>query len=245
MGRLDGKRVLITGGTTGIGFATAKLFLAEGARVAVTGQDGGRVAAAGKALGDRALALQADVTRAEDLGAAISRVAGAFGQIDVLFANAGIAPFAPIDQVTDEHISAILDTNVRGLINTVRLALPHLGNPASVILTASTAADKAAAGGSVYAASKAAVRSLARSLSAELVGRGVRVNALSPGLTETPILAKAGLNDAMIAHFAGTIPAGRLADAEEMAEAALYLASDASRYMVGGNLLVDGGNGTL
>ena len=245
MGRLDRKRVLITGGTTGIGFATAELFLREGARVALTGQDAGRVAAAGQALGDQALALQADVTRTDELAAVIGKVAAAFGQIDVVFANAGVASLSPLEVITDAHIDAVLGTNVRGLIQTVRLSMPYLANPASVILTSSTAADKAMAGGSVYAASKAAVRSLARSLSAELVGRGVRVNALSPGLTRTPILGKAGLNDEIVAHMQGQIPAGRVAEAQEMAEAALYLASDASAYMVGGNLLVDGGNATL
>jgi NAD(P)-dependent dehydrogenase (short-subunit alcohol dehydrogenase family) len=249
MARLDGKRVLITGGTTGIGFATAKLFLEEGAEVAITGQNAERVDEAGRTLGNRTIAIRADVTRRADMDAAVAQVVEAWGGIDVVFANAGIAPGQPVGAIAEDHVSSLLDVNVRGVINTLEAALPHLQSGASVIITGSVAAQKALPGQAVYAASKAAVRSLARSYSAALAARGIRVNVMSPGPTETPIFDKIGFpaetREQVKAEFVKMVPAGRFADPREMAEAALYLASDHSVYVVGADLLIDGGVGAL
>lgn len=249
MGRLTGKTALITGGTTGIGFATAKLFLQEGARVAITGQDAKRVAEAGRQLGAGVIALRADVTSAREMGEVAKRLKAEFGKLDVVFANAGIAKPMAIADVDDSNIDAQIDVNFKGVIYTIQAALPLLNNPASVILTSTTMIEKGIAGMSVYAATKAAVRSLARTLSAELVGQGIRVNALSPGLIETPIYGKLGLPQEAVQEWAGQlmakVPAARFGQADEIAKAALYLASDESAYVIGANLLVDGGVATL
>lgn len=249
MGRLTGKTALITGGTTGIGFATARLFLQEGARVAITGQDAQRVAEAGRQLGAGVIALRADVTSAREMGEVAKRLKAEFGKLDVVFANAGIAKPMAIADVDDSNIDAQIDVNFKGVIYTIQAALPLLNNPASVILTSTTMIEKGIAGMSVYAATKAAVRSLARTLSAELVGQGIRVNALSPGLIETPIYGKLGLPQEAVQEWAGQlmakVPAARFGQADEIAKAALYLASDESAYVIGANLLVDGGVATL
>ena len=249
MARLEGKRTFITGGTTGIGLATAKLFLDEGAEVAVIGQNAERVDEARRVLGNRAIAIRADVTKRAEMDAAIAQVVEAWGGIDVVFANAGIAAALPFEAADDAHVTALFDVNVKGVINTVQAAVPHLQSPASVILTGSAVSDKAGAGLSVYGATKAAVRSLARSLSAELSPRGIRVNVLSPGPTQTPIFGKLGMpedaQEGMLEQFRQMVPAGRFAASEEMARAALYLASDDSSYMLGGNLLLDGGYASL
>jgi NAD(P)-dependent dehydrogenase (short-subunit alcohol dehydrogenase family) len=249
MGRLTGKDVLITGGTTGIGFASAKLLLREGARVAITGQDEERVVAAGKELGPDALAIRADVRSARDMSDVASRLREAFGGLDVVFANAGIAPPAPLAELDEAHIDEVLGVNIKGVLFTVQKTLPLLRNPASVILNGSTLIDQGIPGLSVYSASKAAVRSLARTLSAELIERGIRVNTLSPGLIDTPIYQKVGLPphhvQAWTSQLAKKIPYGRFGTPDEVARAVLFLASDDSSYFVGGNLLYDGGMATI
>ena len=245
MTRLQGKTILITGGTTGIGHATARLFLAEGARVAVTGQDARRVAEAAESLGPGALAFRADVASAADMAGVAHQLGEAFGGLDALFANAGIALPSPLESVDGAHLEAQLDVNIKGVIHTVQKMLPLLRNPSSVILTGSALAEKGIANLSVYTATKAAVRSLARSWSAELVGRGIRVNVLSPGLVETPIYGKLGLPPEAVQAWASellkSVPAGRMAQPDEIARAALFLASDDSTYLLGESLLVDGG----
>lgn len=249
MGRLSGKTVLITGGTTGIGMASARLMLAEGARVAITGQDAGRVAEAGAMLGEGVIALRADVASLEDMQGVARRLEADFGRLDVLFANAGIALPMPFPDVDADNIGRQVDVNFKGVIYSVQSMLPLLNDPSSVVLTSSMLAEKGVAGLAVYAATKAAVRSLARTLSAELAPRGVRVNVISPGLTETPIFGKLGLPPAAVeewgAQLVAKVAAGRFAQADEMARAALFLASEDSAYMLGENLVVDGGFSNL
>lgn len=249
MGRLTGKTALITGGTTGIGLATAKLFMQEGARVAVIGQDPGRVAQAAQELGEGVIVLRADVSSRPDMAAAAARVQQAFGKLDVVFANAGIAQPMPFSDVDEHHIDSQLDVNFKGVIYTVQSMLALMNNPSCIVLTSTTMIEKGVAGMSVYAATKAAVRSLARTLSAEFAPRGVRVNAISPGLIETPIYGKLGLPPEAVQAWAGQlmagVPAARFGQAEEVARAVLFLASDDSSYMMGENVLFDGGMATV
>ena len=249
MARLLNKTALITGGTTGIGFATAQQFLKEGARVAITGQDAGRVTEAAKQLGAGVIAIRANVSSAEDMQAVATRLQSEFGGLDILFANAGIAKVSPLTDVDEAHIDEQFDVNVKGVFFTVQKLLSLLRNPASILLTSSTAAQQGMAGMSVYSASKAAVRSLARSLSAELIGRGIRVNSISPGPVETPIFGKLGLPSETVGQMAEQIlsgvPAGRFGHVDEIAKLAVYLASDESSYIVGEDFLIDGGSATL
>jgi len=249
MRRLEGKTALITGGTTGIGRATAELFIQHGARVAITGQDAQRVAEAAAALGPQAIGVRADVSVAADMDDLARRLKAHFGQLDIVFANAGVAKPRPLADIDEAHIDEQLGVNLKGVIYTVQKTLPLLRRPASIILTASTVAELGTAGMSVYAATKAAVRSLARSLSAELAPQGVRVNVVSPGPIETPIFGKLGLPDAAVKAWADEItakvPLGRFGQPHEVAKAVLFLASDDSSYMLGENILVDGGMATV
>jgi NAD(P)-dependent dehydrogenase (short-subunit alcohol dehydrogenase family) len=249
MGRLTGKTALITGGTTGIGLATARLFLAEGARVAVIGQDAGRVAEASKELGEGALVLRADVSSRTDMAAAAACLKQEFGKLDVVFANAGIAQPMPFSDVDEDNIDSQVGVNFKGVIYTVQSMLPLMNNPSSIVLTSTTMIEKGVAGMSVYAATKAAVRSLARTLSAEFAPRGVRVNVISPGLIETPIYGKLGLPPEAVQEWAGQllakVPAARFGQADEVAKAVLFMASDDSSYMMGENVLFDGGMATV
>jgi NAD(P)-dependent dehydrogenase (short-subunit alcohol dehydrogenase family) len=249
MGRLTGKTVLITGGTTGIGLATARLFIAEGARVAVIGQDAGRVAQAARELGEGAVVLRADVSSRTDMAAAAARLKQEFGKLDVVFANAGIARPMPFSDVDEDNIDSQVDVNFKGVIYTVQSMLALMNNPSSIVLTSTTMIEKGVAGMSVYAATKAAVRSLARTLSAEFAPRGVRVNVISPGLIETPIYGKLGLPPEAVQEWAGQllakVPAARFGQADEVAKAVLFMASDDSSYMMGENVLFDGGMATV
>jgi len=249
MKRLEGKTALITGGTTGIGRATAALFLREGARVAITGQNAERVKEAAAALGGGVLGLVANAASATDMAEVAQRLKAAFGKLDIVFANAGIARPRPLAEVDEAHIDEQFDVNVKGVIFTVQKLLPLLNDPASIVLNASTVAEQGTANMSVYAATKAAVRSLARTLSAELSPQGVRVNVLSPGPIETPIYGKLGLPAEAVQAWAeeirAKVPMGRFGSADEVAKVALFLASDDSSYMLGENLLVDGGMATV
>ena len=245
MARLTGKTALITGGTTGIGLATAKLFLQEGARVAITGQDAARVKDAGTALGSGVIAICANVASASDMAAVAMRLKTEFGGLDIVFANAGIFKPMPLADLDDANINEQIDVNLKGVIYTVQKMLPLLRKPASIILNSSTLAEMGWSGMSVYSATKAAVRSLARTMAAELIGQGVRVNSVSPGPIETPIMGKLGMPADVLQQMAtqilGKVPAGRFGQADEVAKAVLFLASDDSSYVLGDNLWVDGG----
>lgn len=249
MDRLQGKTALITGGTTGIGFATAKLFLRQGARVAITGQDEQRVRAAAAELGAGALAILADVASVSDMAAVAARIKAEFGGLDIVFANAGIAKPAPFAHADAANIDDQINVNLKGVIYTVQQTLSILNKPASIIFTSTTLAEQGIDNLSIYSATKAAIRSLARTLSSELKERGVRVNTISPGLIETPIYGKLGMTPEAVQAWAGDllgkVPAGRFGQSDEIAKAALFLASDDSSYVVGENLLVDGGMATI
>ncbi len=249
MGRLSGKTALITGGTSGIGLATAQLFLAEGAKVAIVGQDAERVAAAGQALGPEVLALRANVASASDMAQVAAEVKSRFGQLDVLFVNAGIAKPKPFSDVDDANIDSQLDVNFKGVIYTIQAVLPLLKNPSSVVLTSTALIDQGEPGMSIYTATKAAVRSLARSLSGEYAARGIRVNSISPGLIETPIYGKLDMPAEAVQAWAGQllakVPVGRFGQASEVAKAVLFMASDDSSYMLGENIMFDGGISTI
>lgn len=249
MARLEGKTALITGGTTGIGFAIAKLFLQEGARVAITGQNAERVAEAGAALGDGVIAMQANVASAKEMAWVAEKLKVDFGGLDVVVANAGVAKPMALADIDDNNIDEQFNINFKGVIYTVKKMLPLLRSPASIILTASTLIEQGPAGMSIYSATKAAVRSLARTLSAELVGQGVRVNVISPGPVETPIYGKLNLPADVVQQMAGQllskVPMGRFGQPDEVAKAALFLASEDSSFILGENLLVDGGMATV
>ena len=245
MTQLQGKTALVTGGTSGIGLAAARRFAAEGAHVLITGRDQQRLDDAVASIGLSATGVRSDITVPEDLDRVMSAVAERGAGLDVLFANAGGGEFGPLGELTAEHVTGTFERNVVGTVFTVQKALPLLNRGASVVLTGSTEATGGTPAFGVYAASKAAVRSLGRTWAAELAGRGIRVNVLVPGATETPglvALAPEADATAMLEGLAVGIPLGRLGRPDELASAALFLASDASSFMTGSEVFVDGGS---
>ena len=249
-GRLAGKFALITGGNSGIGLASAEEFLKAGASVAITGRDSRTLELAAAQLGElaspeRLVPVPVDVTVAEQLDRLMDEVRRRFGRLDVLFVNAGIGEFVPFAEATEEHFDRIFDTNVKGAYFTIQKALPLLTRGASVILNSSIAGLKGIPANSVYSASKAAVRSLARTLSADLVDRGIRVNVISPGPVTTPIFERAGLTpqgrEELAARVVQNVPLKRFGDPREIAHVAVFLASDESTFFVGAELVADGG----
>jgi NAD(P)-dependent dehydrogenase (short-subunit alcohol dehydrogenase family) len=243
--KLQGKTALITGGTSGIGLATAKLFLREGARVAVTGRDQGRCKTLRAELGDHARVFAADVRSTAEMEGVAARIREEWGGLDVLFANAGVAFATPLATTDPDRYDEMMDVNVKGLFFTVRAMSPLLRDGASIILNASFIIHVGRPGLSLLSASKAAVRSLARTWSREFLDRRIRVNAISPGGIDTPLHNRGGRTpeQAQAAKdlIASQVPLGRLGAADEIAAAALFLASDESRYMLGAELVVDGG----
>lgn len=241
--KLEGKVAVITGGSSGIGLATAKLFRDEGAKVIITGRNQEALDSAAKDLG--VTGIKSDSSVLSDIDNLYKEVNEKFGKIDVLFLNAGIAPFAPMEFVNEEHYDSIMNINVKGLYFGVQKAPPILNDKASIILTSSVVNQIGMAGASVYSASKASVRSLARTMSAELIGKGIRVNVVSPGPIETPIFSKIGMSEEQMAGMkAGleqTHPMKRFGQPHEIATAALFLASDDSSYVLGAEIMVDGG----
>lgn len=245
MARLLSKTAVITGGTTGIGFETARQFVAEGARVMITGQNGDRLQSAAEKLGSNVIPVRVDVRSLNDLDVLAAKVAEEFDHLDILFANAGIGYFAPLKQVDEALYDNQFDINVKGEFFTVQKLLSVFKQGSSVILNASAVNEQGAATGSIYFATKAAVRSLARSLAAELGSRKIRVNALSPGIVRTHFQGKLDLPqeavDGFINYVTQVAPLGREGQPEEIAGAALFLASDESSYVTAADLVVDGG----
>jgi NAD(P)-dependent dehydrogenase (short-subunit alcohol dehydrogenase family) len=247
--RFEGKTVVITGGNSGIGLATAKLFHDEGAKVAISGRDQKTLDEAVKTIGSGTLAVKADVSKLADIDRFYAQVVAKFGKIDALFANAGVAKFAPIADSSEQLFDENFDINVKGMYFTLQKAIPHLNEGAGIVLNASVAGTKGTAGASVYSATKAAVRSLARTFAAELVERRIRVNVVSPGPIETPIFGRTGLPQAVVDQFAeqfkGLNPMKRFGKPQEVGHAVLFLASSEASYITGVDLNVDGGAGQL
>lgn len=244
MNALNGKIALVTGGTTGIGLASAQELAAQGARVFITGRRQAELDAAVASIGSRASGIRADASVLSDLDNVYAEIAKQAGRLDILFANAGGGDMLPLGAITEEHFDRIFGTNVRGVLFTVQKALPLLSDNASVILTASTTSVQGTAGFSVYSASKAAVRNFARSWALDVKDRGIRVNVVSPGPVRTPGLGdlvsedqRQGLFDALAAQ----VPLGRLGEPGEIGKVVAFLASDASSFINTAELFVDGG----
>jgi len=249
MNRLKGKRALITGGSSGIGLETARQFLREGARVAITGKNPGTLEAARKELGSDVLFISSDAGDVADQQAVVQNLRQAFGQLDILFVNAGIVDLKPVEQWDEGAFDRSFATNVKGPYFLVQALLPVFANPASIVLNASVNAHIGMPNTSVYGATKAALLSLARTLSGELISRGIRVNAVSPGPISTPLYDKLGLSEAerktVTASIQRKVPLGRFGKPGEIANAVAFLASDESAFAVGSELLVDGGMSNL
>jgi NAD(P)-dependent dehydrogenase (short-subunit alcohol dehydrogenase family) len=244
-GKLEGKIALITGGNSGIGLATAKEFVNQGAYVFITGRREQELAAAVKEIGKNVRAIQGDVSNLSDLDRLFAQIKREKGNLDIVFANAGVATYAPFGQITEEHYDSIFSINVKGLLFTVQKALPLLPDGASIILNASIVASKGLSSNSVYSATKAAVRSFARTWTTDLKDRCIRVNAISPGPIDTPglsdLLASSETGEQRKKMISNTVPLGRFGTPEEIAKAVTFLASDDSSYITGTELFVDGG----
>jgi NAD(P)-dependent dehydrogenase (short-subunit alcohol dehydrogenase family) len=243
--KLDGKIAVVPGGTSGIGLAAARLFAAEGAHVFVTGRRQAELDAAVQSIGN-ATGLKVDSANLDDLDRLYAQVKATKGRIDVLFVNAGGGSMVPLGDVTEAHFDDTFDRNVKGVLFTVQKALPLLSNPSSVILTSSSTGNRGTANFSVYAASKAAIRSFARNWILDLKGWGIRINTISPGPTVTPGLvdlvgSDAAAQQGLLDHLAASVPMGRVGSADEIAKSVLYLASDDSSFVNGIELAVDGG----
>ncbi|KWV54611.1 MULTISPECIES: glucose 1-dehydrogenase [Rhizobium] len=246
---LEGKTALITGGSSGIGLAAAKALRANGARVAITGRSQEKLDLAAAEIGGDALAIQADVSSIDDLGRVKSVLQDAFGSLDILFANAGVALGTPLATADEATYHRIMDVNVKGVFFTVRAVLPLMRPGGSIVLNTSWLNQVGTPGRAILSASKAAVRSFARTMSAELIDRKIRVNAVSPGSIETPIHRARDQSEEEFRAYAervgAQVPLGRMGRPEEIAAAVLFLASDASSYMLGAEIVVDGGRSEL
>jgi NAD(P)-dependent dehydrogenase (short-subunit alcohol dehydrogenase family) len=243
VGKLQGKVAVITGGTTGIGFAAAQLFVDEGAYVFVTGRRQKELDKAVEAIGDNVTGVQGDVSKLADLDRLYETVQAEGRRIDVVFANAGLGEFAALGSITEEHFDRLFNINVKGALFTVQKALPLLNDGGSIILTGSVASTKGTPAFWVYGATKAAIRNFVRAWTIELRDRRIRSNVLSPGPTETPLVNRQPPE--AIARIVSTIPMGRMGSPEEIAKAALFLASDDSSFVTGIELFVDGGRAQI
>jgi NAD(P)-dependent dehydrogenase (short-subunit alcohol dehydrogenase family) len=242
--KLSGKVALVTGGSAGIGLGIAKRFAEEGARVFITGRRQSELEKAVTAIGGKATAVQGDTSDLADLDHIYATIKDKAGHLDVLAVNAGVYEFATLGEITEEHFDKTFNTNVRGLLFTVQKALPLLAKGSSVILTGSMVSIKGFAACSVYNASKAAIRSFARTWIVDLKGRDIRINVVSPGYTDTPGLSQF-VTDQEKAAMAASVPLGRLGVPDDLGKAAVFLACDDSAYVTGIELFVDGGAGQI
>jgi NAD(P)-dependent dehydrogenase (short-subunit alcohol dehydrogenase family) len=243
MGKLQGKVAVITGGSAGIGLASAKLFVKEGAYVFITGRRTNELNWAVKAIGRNVTGVQGDVANLADLDRLFEAVKATGRRIDVLFANAGLGEFLSLGEITEEHFDKLFNINVKGVLFTVQKALPLLNDGASIILTGSVASIKGTAGFWVYGATKAAIRNFVRGWTVELKERRIRSNVLSPGPIDTPLVSRQSTE--VIGRIVSSIPIGRIGTSDEVAKAALFLASDDSSFVAGTELFVDGGRGQI
>ena len=249
MKRLEGKVAVVTGGNSGIGLATAKRLQEEGAKVVISGRSKKTLEEAVKTIGNGVLAVQSDVSKFADVDKLYAEVSQKLGKIDVLFVNAGVAKFAPLAETSESVYDEQFDINIKGAYFTIQKALPFLNDGASIILNTSVVDSKGSVGASAYSATKAALRSLARTAAAELVGRGIRVNAVAPGPIVTPIFGRAGLSKEAVDDFAkeivAKVPMKRFGQPEEVASAVAFLASQDASYITGVEINVDGGMGQI
>jgi NAD(P)-dependent dehydrogenase (short-subunit alcohol dehydrogenase family) len=245
MGKLDGKIALVTGGNSGIGLATAKQFANEGAHVFVTGRRDAELVAAVKQIGRNVTGVQGDVSNLGDLDRLFAQIKREKGKLDIVFANAGVAKYAPFGSISEDLYDSIFNVNVKGVLFTVQKALPLLPDGAAIILNASIVASKGFAANSVYSATKAAVRSFARTWTTDLKARRIRVNAISPGSVDTPglsdLLASSEIGEQRKKMISNAVPLGRFGTPDEIAKAVVFLASDDASYITGAELFVDGG----
>lgn len=245
MGKLSGKIAVVTGGSAGMGLATAKLFVQEGATVIITGRDQAALDAAVQSIGRNIEAFRSDISKVADIEALRAHVERKYGRVDIVFANAGTAKPGPFEQVSEDDFDFGVDTNLKGTYFTVQKLVPLMTAGGAVVLNTSIQGSKGWPGFTIYAATKAAIRSLARTLTAELSSKGIRVNAVAPGFIDTDLIRKVGLSEAAIerineqAH--AQIPMGRSGSAEEIAKPVLFLVSDDAAYITGVELTVDGG----
>lgn len=245
-GRFAGRKVVVTGGNSGIGLATARAFADAGAEVAIIGRNPATLESARSAIGGKALAIQADMSRVEEIERAMERVRDSFGRVDVLFANAGTGAMVPFEQVGEELWDQVMNLNVKGTYFTVQHCLPLMEAGGAIVLCSSVSAARSMPGSSIYAASKAAINSLGRSIAGELVGCGIRVNVVMPGGVETPIMGRTPgvppeAAGAIFQKMAEGTPMGRVGRPEEIAATVLFLASDAASYITAAEFPVDGG----
>src|SRR5881397_3801294 len=245
MGKLDGKIALVTGGSSGIGLATAQQFVNEGAYVFITGRREAELDAAKNEIGRNVTAIKNDVSKLSDLDQLFDQIKTEKGRLNVLFANAGIAKYGRLGEISEELFDSIFDINVKGVLFTVQKALPLISDGASIILNASVVGSKGLSSNSVYSATKAAIRSFARTWTTDLKERRIRVNAISPGPIDTPglsdLLASSETGQQRLKMIANSVPLGRLGTPDEIAKAMVFLASDDSSYITGTELFVDGG----
>jgi NAD(P)-dependent dehydrogenase (short-subunit alcohol dehydrogenase family) len=245
MGKLEGKVALITGGNSGIGLATAKRFVQEGAHVFITGRRQSKLDEAVKQVGSNVTGVQGDVAKLSDLDRLFEQIKKDKSKLDIVFANAGIAKYAPLGSIDEEHFDSIFGTNVKGLLFTVQKALPLLPDGASIILNASVVGSKGLAANSVYSATKAAIRSFARTWTTDLKTRRIRVNAISPGPIDTEglreLVGSSQTGQDRLESLSSVVPLGRMGNPDEIAKAAVFLASEDSSFITGIELFVDGG----
>ena len=245
MSKLKGKTALITGGTTGIGFETANLFINEGAKVVITGQNEGRVRKAGKELGPGSIGITADVSSLHDIDSMVRDVKDRLGKIDILFVNAGVLRMGSLSESDEEHFDFQVNVNFKGSFFTIQKVVPIMNDGGSIVINSSNANQIGIPGISVYSATKAALRSLSRTLSLELLDRKIRVNTVSPGPIETPIFGKTEIPEDVVEEITKEIiaqnPMKRFGKPHEIAKAVLFLASDDSSYMTGEEIIIDGG----